>query len=163
MDLKEIVLRQISTSEFRSIQEKWLGQSRSKANIAPARIVEPLVFPDYRSLIEDFISDEHAKELSVRSSEGWERYYRKQVKPDVLNRVCRLAEENTDFIGPIDLSFNFSGINSHNTQIGFTWYNGKVVSYYLDVHLVDRNNFSWVSPSHYNRFGKFLNALWLPE
>lgn len=64
----KIKLQQISREYFAELHSYWYESPKSYLDWVCARIVNPLIYEDYNSLIEDFLKHPNAFEISVNKN-----------------------------------------------------------------------------------------------
>ncbi len=97
MKLSEIIIVEMGRENYVESADNWRVNPRSeKKRVIWSLIARTLIYPDYRSLIDDFLSMEHADTIFVKGKDGdYIRHRMSKPRPDnLVDNLVRLAEEN---------------------------------------------------------------------
>ncbi len=104
--LNRIVLSQISRPQFAEFRTGWYGSPGEKGTMVPIEIRKPMQAPSYRNILEQFMDSPHADVVSVNDRGKWRQYRWRNILPEDIKEICRIASEDGRKLGHLELYFD---------------------------------------------------------
>lgn len=172
MDLKQIVLSEISFREFAQWKEKWDKVKPEMDCVFYAGIQNPLVYSCHEEAIYDFFKHEDAQGISVFDKampEGskWRRLFKKELNKfniEKLTGIYAAAARAQTKKRVFEMKFG-SGYHSHELLIlSFSAFDdGKVVSTCLEAPPRMKDKVTIKNNEELKPYCDRINAVWMPE
>jgi hypothetical protein len=161
MDLKKILLEQITDTEFKRLRSFWFKKTRPSEDFDFARIIKPLTAENYDVLLEEFVVNAYSDKVSVNKVGKWIRYYTRNITPANIQEIAEIASADRFKKGHLELYFKVAAFEEEHLRICFAEINSLIVGYHIQARRQHYNLFSWTKQPQLQK--KSFYAIWIPS
>jgi hypothetical protein len=162
MDLSDIVLTSVEEAEFSRIHRSWhIRTNDTDITFFHVRILAPFSYPDYQTLLREFIDCREADRITVNNKGKWERYYKRRIREEELDRIAAIAASDKIKKGHIELYFHRNGRGFLHTKMKFVEHDSRIVSYELICDPLYAGFLSWQTSER--PIDNYIYGLWEPK
>lgn len=131
MNLKDIVLKQAPLEEFVQMHSTWYHSPSIIHQVNPARITQTITFPDYHSMLMQFLGDARADRVSVNKKGKWLKFYARRLLAREIQEIARIAGADSKKQEHIELYFKERPYDQAFVKLKFADIADQLVCYYL--------------------------------
>ncbi|MFH1376715.1 MAG: hypothetical protein ABIH25_03700 [Candidatus Woesearchaeota archaeon] len=166
MLLSEILLEEIKDEEFSDMYSFWypFGDNVNSTIYAKLRILDPLIYPNYDSLLSDFLDNQFCDSVSFCDKGKWKKCYSDELENEKISAISLIAENDRYKRGHFKLFFKCNPDNpksKNNVSINFVEIGGLVYSYDINFPVNLVSLFSWDCELNFGRWK--YKGLWVPS
>ena len=132
--LSDVLLEQVTAQEFARLNEFWYGKPLD-GDFNPVRILRPLTFGSYRTLVLEFLDFQYSDKICVYNNK-WAHYIVKRMNKKDVQKVCKTAKLDKVKRGHLEVHLN-GGI-MYPTVLRFSEQNDTIVNYLL-LYMADNS------------------------
>ena len=154
--LSDVLLEQVTAQEFARLNEFWYGKPLD-GDFNPVRILRPLTFGSYRTLVLEFLDFQYSDKICVYNNK-WAHYIVKRMNKKDVQKVCKTAKLDKVKRGHLEVHLN-GGI-MYPTVLRFSEQNDTIVNYEVFFTPVYGRQFGWRKPPQNS--DQYSRGLWVP-
>jgi hypothetical protein len=164
MNLKDIVLKQISAELHQKLLDDSQGAMNGHPNISMARINETIPFSSYYSLLSHIHNAQYSGVVHYRENDQWKKAGLSELASNrKKNGICYALDAHQVQVNCVH--FNFSGSNARWTvrfpaRMEFAKIDGKIVVHTVYAPDSYKEHFHWASQPDLG--GIFFHAVYAP-
>lgn len=162
MELSDITVMEVGRENYLRAAESWRIHPRNeKERIIWSVIKNTLIYPDFRTLVEDFLRTDYADMIFVRGKEEahLKQSVRKIDSSAIIDRIVELAQENEHKRGFLEFKFlnpEYFGQHKRQVVLSFIEENGMIV---LGGLSVPREYAHWLHTTNKTEYYRFNDAV----
>ena len=102
----KLIKKLLKNSGVKKLYSEWFSEKENYGNKNYFEIIKPMKFPNYKTLIKEFIKYELGDLVSINNNGKWNKRFKRHVWKKEIEELSKIAEEDTFLRGPLELYFS---------------------------------------------------------
>jgi len=161
MLLKRIEIAPATDEEFLEASKFWFPRTFADTRETKLKIIKPITYNNYHSLLMDFLSDEFADRISFFENGRYQKIYTRKLNINIdIDRIANAAEADKVKQNHLELQFH-KRFEFYTACMKIAEINGNIVGYHIHLPPEYYDCFDAKETPEFN--APRLQAIWLPS